>query len=460
MALKFVQTQAVALYSGLSAAGNSMVISPYPRDIQTNVKLTFADFGTTPTCTIDPKIPGYEEIVSFTGITDNGDDTATFTGLTRNLIGQDPYTTPGTGKQHGASAVVVFSDNPQMFARLMTKENDETVTGKKTFPSGGNANAPVSGAVYSAPTDDLEYTSKKYVDDIAIAGAPKATETVYGLSKLSVAAVDPLIPIVVGDNDTRVPTQDENNALVGNNTDIAVGTGNKMVTQTGLQKSAETYAASTTGNDTYVVTLSPVPTSLVNGMKIRVKFDVANTGASTLNVNGLGALAIVTGVSTATATGDIVANLIGDLIYNSTGTVWQLVNPASTILGLTFTNGTTTKNATDASGTQNIAHGLPKIPRKVIITAQGNAAGASSGDVNSFTARTVYNGTTQSSVSTYGQTSTPFATTAATFSLNTAVATGDQTGVVTFDATNIIITWTKTGSPTGTYTLLWEAETF
>jgi len=34
----------------------------------------------------------------------------------------------------------------------------------------------------------------------------------------------------------------------------------------------------------------------------------------------------------------------------------------------------------------------------------------------------------------------------------------NQTGVVTVDATNIVITWTKAGTPTGTYSFIWEAE--
>lgn len=156
MAQKFVQTQAVALYSGLSAAATSMVITPYPRDIQTNTKLTFADFGTSPSLTIDPKIPGYEEICTFTGITDNGDNTATLTGLTRNLIGQDPYITSGTGKTHGASAVVVFTDNPQMYARLASKENANTFTQQNIF----QGYAPQTD---TDPVADNDLTRKSYV---------------------------------------------------------------------------------------------------------------------------------------------------------------------------------------------------------------------------------------------------------------------------------------------------------
>jgi hypothetical protein len=47
------------------------------------------------------------------------------------------------------------------------------------------------------------------------------------------------------------------------------------------------------------------------------------------------------------------------------------------------------------------------------------------------------------------------------FTLNTNIAGGvvaGTTGVITFDATNIIITWTKNGSPTGTYQILWEVQ--
>lgn len=127
--------------------------------------------------------------------------------------------------------------------------------------------------------------------------------------------------------------------------------------------------------------------------------------------------------------------------------------------GGTYTNGTSSKDASDASTTQNIAHGLGTTPKRVKIKAMAIQAGASATDTNTLIAETVYNGTTQSSVSVYRQSSSPYGVQATTFTLNTANAdSATQTGVVTFDSTNIIITWTKTGSPTGTYLLLWEAN--
>lgn len=68
-----------------------------------------------------------------------------------------------------------------------------------------------------------------------------------------------------------------------------------MVTQTGLQHGAELYAVISSASTTaYVATLSPAPTSLTAGMKLRAKIDVANTTATpTINFNGLGAKTIV-----------------------------------------------------------------------------------------------------------------------------------------------------------------------
>lgn len=90
------------------------------------------------------------------------------------------------------------------------------------------------------------------------------------------------------------------------------------------QSGSQIYSASATGNDTYVITLSPVPPAYVNGMTINFKVDVANTGAATLNVNGLGAIAITKAHDQALTTGEIEANQIVTVVYNSTGPKFQM----------------------------------------------------------------------------------------------------------------------------------------
>ncbi len=255
-----------------------------------------------------------------------------------------------------------------------------------------------------------------------------------------------------------IPYHGEKLALAGDNTDIAVGSGNKLVTQTGLQKNAELYGATATGNDTYVVTLSPAPTTYDNGRHYFVKLDVGNTGAATINFNGLGPISIVTGVSTALVTGDMLATGIYELIYNSTGPVFQLVNPSSVLLtSAVFSSGTTTYDTSTTSGNQSIAHGLGKTPKYVRVTAK-NITSAGGAVVQWVESVAVYNGTTQSSQSVWLN-GNPNTTVDNTFTLNSLLGGGTNVvGTITVTSSNIVIAWVKTGSPTGTYQLLWEAQ--
>lgn len=372
--------------------------------------------------------------------------TLTWTALTSiSNVSRQWTITSWFAKTHRKGATVTITD----FAiiKKMLDLLDWTTNFNASVPLGYDGTATISTA--------NQFATKAYVDWVAIAGAPDSSTTVKGIGKVSVAPASATSPIFVGDNDWRVPTQAENDALVGNNTDIAVWSWNTFVTQTGLQKNVETYAASSTGNDTYVVTLSPVPTSYVNGMRIRFKPDTANTWAATLNVNSLGAISIVTGLSTALATGDILANQVCEVVYNSTWPVFQLSNPASmrvTAPVLSYNNGTTTKNAADASTTQTIAHWLSAAPKFVRIDMSTNQAW--------FFARANYNWTTQSSQSYYLDSNV--ITNDSTFRINTNTAgtSNYNTWVITVDATNITITWTRTGSSSsGTYQLLWYAST-
>lgn len=85
------------------------------------------------------------------------------------------------------------------------------------------------------------------------------------------------------------------------------------------------YAADTGAADAYVVSIaSTYLTSYSDGLTIRVKIANANTGASTINVNALGARTIVRGDGSALQAGDLVAGQIVELAYNSTAGNFQL----------------------------------------------------------------------------------------------------------------------------------------
>ena len=78
------------------------------------------------------------------------------------------------------------------------------------------------------------------------------------------------------------------------------------------------YGVTTGSANTYALTLNPVPAEYVDGMGIAVKINVANTGASTINVNSLGVKAIVDSKGTALISGKLKLNGTYSLKYNTT----------------------------------------------------------------------------------------------------------------------------------------------
>lgn len=86
------------------------------------------------------------------------------------------------------------------------------------------------------------------------------------------------------------------------------------------------YTAS--GTDTYTITPSPAITAYAAGQSFKVKFTNANTSTATLNVNGLGAKALVNRAGAALSAGQIPAGAIFDCDYD--GTSFMIDTVAST----------------------------------------------------------------------------------------------------------------------------------
>ncbi len=85
------------------------------------------------------------------------------------------------------------------------------------------------------------------------------------------------------------------------------------------------YAADAGSTDAYAITLAPALAAYAAGLAILFKANTANTGAASLDVNGLGAKTIVKAVSTALADNDILASMICSVVYD--GTNFVLMNP-------------------------------------------------------------------------------------------------------------------------------------
>lgn len=85
------------------------------------------------------------------------------------------------------------------------------------------------------------------------------------------------------------------------------------------------YGVDAGSTDSYVAAIAPAPTAYVTGALYILVAATANTGAASVNFNGIGAATIVKAVSTTLSNNDIVANMLCLMVYNGTNMV--LLNP-------------------------------------------------------------------------------------------------------------------------------------
>jgi hypothetical protein len=95
------------------------------------------------------------------------------------FIGLSTAEVSANKKTHSASSQILMSNVHYVYNQLVDKESAETIGGVKTYTSYPKI------STYVAPTADEEFATKKYIDDTAIAGSPKASASVFGVSRLS-----------------------------------------------------------------------------------------------------------------------------------------------------------------------------------------------------------------------------------------------------------------------------------
>ena len=149
----------------------------------------------------------------------------------------------------------------------------------------------------------------------------------------------------------------------------------KMPTEIELKQDRVTYVADTGAADAYVVTLPYAPPAYVAGLRFVMKAATLNTGASTINVNALGAKTIKRFDGSALVAGDILANAIVNMIYDGTSFCLQgnFTADSGTTVNIADGSVTTAKLAADAVTTVKIADDAvttAKIPDGDITTAK------------------------------------------------------------------------------------------
>lgn len=246
----------------------------------------------------------------------------------------------------------------------------------------------------SAHTERKQLAEIGFVQDTAIAGGADASTTVKGISKMSVAPASATNPIAVGDNDGRVPSQGENDALVGTvgtpsstnkfvtNDDTATTGANKVLRLNGSGKLAagvENIKFGGTGADGALSISSGTTTVDLAGAQVVIK------NYTSISITGTGKLAFINPHANGTI---IILKSQGNVTLTSSN------NPLIDITGLGSTasilgNGTIRETPATAltptaptAGTGGSSVGLSKINSYKSVKVWCGAGGATGGNSN------------------------------------------------------------------------------
>lgn len=489
--------QSFTLASSISSTQTSITLSSFKvpvsgTDITMSSMNTSIAYGTLAPGTTSA------ELISFTGVTQNADGTATLTGVTRGLNKEYPYTESSSFKEpHAGQTVFILSDAPQVWNEFPAKRNDESITGQFTFPQSGTASAARAGAVYAAPTADTEFATRKFVVDTASFGAPIATQTTAGIVILPRA------------------TQLEAGTLYSDATTASVG----LVVMNAQYGARKILGYNVTGGSANAYTLdvgTSAPTTYATGAIVGFQASFANTGNATINVNSLGAKNLFLG-GTGLFAGAIATNAYVGAVYDgtrfvvvdgssllatdatantvpvrrSTGDITVPTTPTNSTdatsksyvdsLGTGFVAssapGTTTTNTTANVATIAVAGGTLSTNKGVKVTVMVQSAMTATNNGATYTIS--YGGTTIGTVGYAGVTGTPTVTAVSYIDIllqgagttgtqrasamtNSAITSGSgggatgsaaQTSSLSIDSTtdkNILISCTAGASSTGT----------
>lgn len=297
MAVLYVQAQAFTLAGSGVIIGDTSIVLTSMKDIDGN-NLTMANFGTKGYCTIEPGNGEFEEAITFSGITQNANGTATLTGVNTVLF-LSPYTeTAGLAKTHAGGTQLIVTNSAAFYSNFANASNPLTITAPWTFDV-TTGRPRLSADVDTAVAEELVGFGQ--LSRQAIAGAANASTTVKGLVELATQAELDARSTTGGSGALLVPTPDIMRSLLMSD-----------------------YVVDTGAADAYVITTVPVTTAYVAGQIFTFKAANASTGTSTLNVNGLGAKTILKQTNTPLAANDIVAGSIVMVQYD--GTSMQLLS--------------------------------------------------------------------------------------------------------------------------------------
>ena len=235
-----VQAQPFALAGSGAIAGATSIILQSFKQIDGETNLTMSDFGTTGYGTIEPGNGTQEEQISFTGVSQNSNGTATLTGV-KTVLFTTPYTeTSGLAKTHPGSTTFVISNDAGFYNSIKSYVDNAVVSG------GVPATTSVPGIYIKASTAEID--------------AGTASKT-YNATSYPLAVTPDQLD--ASEYATYLPSSGQKDALAGNGG--TPSSSNKYVTETGF--TASVAAISSPVVRTYLNAASPATWTKPAGLK-------------------------------------------------------------------------------------------------------------------------------------------------------------------------------------------------
>lgn len=363
-----------SLAQTLNAGGGDTSIALgtiYTLDGQVITTSDFASFGRG-ILTVDPLNLNSVEFDSFTGVTPTTSPTGTVTGVKRGLSFKGDNQISANQKFHVVGTPVLIAFGTHNIIDLVSMINTTYTVLFNLIES-----AIIQGALPASTTvTGIARTTTDYKPTIGNPTISIANPAVITVAN-TLTAGDTVIfsttgtlpsPIVAG-----APYYVLSSGLSGSSFEIsATFNGTPINTTGGTQSGTHTVKRTTpyavthddpnvpyyyidTGTaNTYVITSFALFSAYTDGMQFKVKISHLNTGASTLNVNGVGAIPILKNISSPLTGGELPLNSIVELVYDSgnfqiqsitsatLGSVWQLVSTV-TFNAVSVPNSTPTK---------------------------------------------------------------------------------------------------------------------
>lgn len=184
-----------------------------------------------------------------------------------------------------------------------------------------------------------------------------------------------------------------------------------------VQSGKWTYGVAAGAANAITVALSPIPAALVAGLSVALQVSANNTAAVTLNVNGLGAKAILNRSGAALKAGDLIAGNIYGVTYNGTTFILDglaysdlLVSPTlGSLLAMKLISTVGTSTYTPSPGTKFIiveGVGGGGSGGGAVASGSGNCAAGGGGSSGAFGKRLITDPTPQTVVIGAGGTGT------------------------------------------------------